>query len=83
MLLWPSAEDTIIDAELKGQHDLVNWLVQNAKYDADDRSEEDGRGGSEPGAHIYTEGALELQRAGEHADLYGRPRDHQDPEEVL
>ena len=34
MLLWPSAEDTIIGAELKGQHELVNWLVHNAHYDA-------------------------------------------------
>ena len=34
MLLWPSAEDTIIDAEQKGQHDLVSWLVRNAHYDA-------------------------------------------------
>ena len=34
MLLWPSAEDTIIGAEQKGQHELVTWLVHNAHYDA-------------------------------------------------
>ena len=34
MLLWPSAEETIIDAEQRGQQELVNWLVQNAQYDA-------------------------------------------------
>ena len=34
MLLWPSAEDTIIGAEQKGQQELVSWLLRNAHYDA-------------------------------------------------